>query len=431
MKMTFTAAGDMLVQRRIPEGYEGFEQVRAQIERGDARYINLETTLHDGEFPGNQFCGGSYLRAPAAVLDDLKMFGFNMTSFVNNHSFDYGMGGFLATKRAIDAAGLVSAGAGNNLHEAAAPAYLDTKNGRVALISTVSTMESPSAMAGKQSRRIAGRPGVNGLRISEHLQVTEQQLRVIREIAEQSHINAQKDIERAEGYHPPLPDGVAVLKDLEFCVGDTPKYITHPHPADMARVEQAIYEAQMQSDYILVTIHSHELSGDKKENPSDFLIEFAHRCIDAGAHAVIGHGPHLLRPVEIYQGRPIFYSLGDFVIHNECIPYAPEEMYEKQGLSSDATMRELFCSRSANYTRGLMRDHRMLEAVVPYFEMEDGKLTHLELMPIELQFEKKVWQSGNPRFSAAHGIIERLAAMSAPFGCEIEIDPRGFGIVKL
>lgn len=431
MKMTFTAAGDMLVQRRIPEGYEGFDAVRAQIERGDARYINLETTLHDGEYPGNQFCGGSYLRAPVAVLDDLKMFGFNMTSFVNNHSFDYGMGGFLATKRAIDAAGLVSAGAGNNLHEAAAPAYLDTKNGRVALISTVSTMESPSAMAGKQSRRIIGRPGVNGLRISEHLQVTAEQLRVIREIAEQSHINAQKDIERAEGYHPPLPDGVAVLKDLEFFVGEQAKYVTHPHPTDMARIEQAIYEAQMQSDYIIVTIHSHELSGDKKENPSDFLVEFAHRCIDAGAHAVLGHGPHLLRPVEIYNGRPIFYSLGDFVIHNECIPYAPEEMYEKQGLNSDATMRELFCNRSAGYTRGLMRDHRMLESVVPYFEMEDGKLTYLELMPIELQFDKKVWQSGNPRFSASHGIIERLRDMSAPFGCEIEIDSRGFGIVKL
>jgi poly-gamma-glutamate synthesis protein (capsule biosynthesis protein) len=167
------------------------------------------------------------------------------------------------------------------------------------------------------------------------------------------------------------------------------------------------------------------------ENPADFLQEFAHRCIDAGAHAVIGHGPHLLRPLEIYRNRPIFYSLGDFVIHNECIPFAPEEMYAKQGLTSDATMRELFCNRSANYTRGLMRDRRMLESVIPYFEMEDGVLTYLELMPIELQFDKKVWQSGNPRFSADHGIIQRLADMSAPFGVKISIDSRGFGIVEL
>jgi len=94
-------------------------------------------------------------------------------------------------------------------------------------------------------------------------------------------------------------------------------------------------------------------------------------------------------------------------------------------------MREFFCRRSANYTRGLMRDRRMLESVIPYFEMEDGKLTYLELMPIELNFDKKVWQSGNPRFSSKHGIIERLADISAPYGTEITINERGYGIVKL
>lgn len=431
MKMKFTAAGDMLVQRRIPEGSEGFGEVQKQICRGDARYVNLETTLHNGQFWGNQFCGGSYLRMDPKVLEDIRAYGFNMLSFANNHSFDYGIDGLLATQEAVDEAGFVNAGTGRNLDEAASPRYLDTPAGRIAIIATVATMNNEAAMAGQQSRRIMGRPGVNGLRIEEHLQVTEEQLQVIREIADLSHINAQKDIERAEGYHPPLAEGVAVLKNLTFKAGEDTRYVTHPHREDMARIEKAIYEAQMQSDAILVSIHSHEISGDKKENPSQFLQEFAHKCIDAGAHAVIGHGPHLLRPVEIYKGRPIFYSLGDFVMHNECIPFAPEEMFHKQGLTSDHTMRELFCDRSANYTRGLMRDRRMLESVIPYFEMEDGKLTHLELMPIELNFDKKVWQSGNPRFSKDHGIIERLAEMSRCWNCEIAIDERGFGIVKL
>ena len=430
MKTTFSVVGDMLVQRRIPAGYEGYKKVQEQISKGEVRFVNLETTIHNGEYFGNQFCGGSYLRAVPETLDDVKAFGFNLLSFANNHSMDFGHGGLMATKKYVDAAGIVNTGAGANLDEAAAPAYLDTTAGRVALISTC-TMDNDAALAGKQSRRFPGRPGVNGMRLQELLQVTEDQLQVIRQIAEFSHINAQKDIERAEGYFPPLPEGVAVLKDLQFKLGDETKYITHPHPEDMARVEKAIYEAQMQSDYILVSIHSHELAGDKKENPSDFLREFAHRCMDSGAHAVLGHGPHLLRPLEIYKGCPIFYSLGDFVIHNECIPFAPEEMYAKQHLNSDATMRELFCDRSAGYTRGLMRDHRMLEAVIPYFEMEDGKLTYLELMPIELNFDRPVWQSGNPRFSKEHGIIERYAEMSAPYGCKITVDERGYGIVEL
>ena len=107
------------------------------------------------------------------------------------------------------------------------------------------------------------------------------------------------------------------------------------------------------------------------------------------------------------------------------------EFYAKQGMTSDATMRELFYDRSAGYTRGLMRDRRMLESVIPYFEMEGGKLTKLELMPIELHFDDPVWRSGNPRFSNQHGIVERLAEMSAPCGTKIVVDDRGYGIVEV
>lgn len=48
MKLKITAVGDMLVQRRIPHDGEGFAQVKAYIERGDARFVNLETTIHHG-----------------------------------------------------------------------------------------------------------------------------------------------------------------------------------------------------------------------------------------------------------------------------------------------------------------------------------------------------------------------------------------------
>lgn len=436
MKMTFTVAGDMLVQRRIPKESTGFSEVSKHLNKSEVRFVNLETTLHRGEYYANQFSGGSYLRADPETLADVKEYGFNMLNFANNHSMDFDRGGLMATKKYEDEAGIVNAGVGANLDEAAAPAFLDTSNGRAALIGVVSTMGTPleisqSAMAGKQSRRCPGRPGVNGLRIDDCLEVTQDQLETIKQISALSKINAQKDIERAEGYFPPLPDGTAVLKDLQFRVGDKTRYVTHPNAEDMSRIEKSIYEAQMQADYILVSIHSHEISGDSKENPADFLQEFAHKCIDAGAHAVIGHGPHLLRPIEIYKKRPIFYSLGDFVIHNECIPFAPEEMFASKGLTSDSTMREFFCKRSNNYTRGLMRDHRMLESVIPYFEMKDGALTKLELMPIELQFDEPVWRSGNPRFSNQHGIIERLAEISGPYGTKISVDSRGYGIVDL
>ena len=71
-KMSFTAAGDMLVQRRLPEEYPGFAEIAAEIQKGDMRFFNLETTVHNYESYGSQYNGGSYLCAPPEILDDVK-----------------------------------------------------------------------------------------------------------------------------------------------------------------------------------------------------------------------------------------------------------------------------------------------------------------------------------------------------------------------
>ena len=58
--MKFTAVGAVLVQRRLPETYEGFEAVQAWLAEAQARYFNLETTLHrEGECFGFALSGGS------------------------------------------------------------------------------------------------------------------------------------------------------------------------------------------------------------------------------------------------------------------------------------------------------------------------------------------------------------------------------------
>jgi hypothetical protein len=45
------------------------------------------------------------------------------------------------------------------------------------------------------------------------------------------------------------------------------------------------------------------------------VVEFAHAMIDAGADLVLGHGPHVVRPLELYQDRLIAYSLGNFATY--------------------------------------------------------------------------------------------------------------------
>ena len=155
--MKFTAAGDMIIQKPIYPGYEGFGALADFIKQGDARFFNLETTLnHEGETCASQFSGGTYIRTDPEILDHIKPFGFNMTSANNNHALDFSYGGLLATIDALDASNLVHAGLGRNLDQAAAPKYLETPNGRVALIA-VNTSFDPSAMAGAQSPRVPGR----------------------------------------------------------------------------------------------------------------------------------------------------------------------------------------------------------------------------------------------------------------------------------
>lgn len=432
-KMKFTAVGDMLIQRVISIGYEGFQEVSDYIRKGDARFFNFESIIYKDGIWGNQFNGGSFHNSDPRTLNIAEQYGFNMMTFANNHTFDWGYGGLISTLDSLKQTNFVHAGVGMNLDEAAAPAYLDTPTGRVALIAMTSSFVNQAAMAGRQSRRIPGRPGVNALRTKPYIEVTEEQLKVLGEIAETSGVNAGRAISRAEGYVALKEDDstVELGNMVEFHLGNQTKYHAVLNEKDMARLERSILEAKAQADYILVSIHGHEVSGTSKETPAEFLVEFAHRCIDMGAHAVLGHGPHLLRPLEIYKNRPIFYSLGDFMLHNESVTFAPEDMYEKYGMTSDDPLCDIYRKRSRNYTVGLLTDRRMMEAVIPYFEMEDGELTHLELLPIELGFGEPRYRLGNPRVSTDRGIIERYAEMSAQYGTKISIDERGIGIVEL
>ena len=418
--MKFTAAGDIIIQIRRQNDFFGFEELAPFIKQGDARFFNLETTInYEGECNSSQLSGGTYIRTNPEVLEDIKNFGFNMTSFNNNHAMDFSVGGFLKTLEYVNKSGFVHSGAGYNLAEASAPKYLETNAGRVALIA-VNTNFSPDMLAGEQTPRVPGRPGINGLRLDSYVELPKEDLEVIKRIAKETNINASKEITRAEGYYPELVDNEAEFGEMKFVEGEKSRFVRHVNKKDMARVEKAIYEAQLQADYIIVSVHSHQLTGDKKENPSDFLEEFAHACIDMGAHAIVGHGPHLLRPIEVYKGCPIFYSLGDFVLQLYNIELAPEEFFEKYGLSAaTSTVHELLKKRSKDFTVGLMTDKRMFQAVIPLWETKNNKLVSLKLMPVEAAMEGNKSEIGLPRRSDGYEICEYLNKMCEPYGTRV------------
>ena len=178
----------------------------------------------------------------------------------------------------------------------------------------------------------------------------------------------------------------------------------------------------MRADYIIVSVHSHQLVGTDKTAVPDFLRDFCHHAIDIGADAVVGHGPHLLRPVEVYQDKPIFYSLGDFVIQLYDVKIAPEDFYKKYGMNSDSSAIALLEKRSSGFTRGLMEDARMRETVIPCWECDkDKKLTSLVMLPVTAAKGTGYHLEGLPQPSLDTSFVEKFAEMSKPYGVEMEL----------
>ena len=424
--MKFTAAGDMIIGRRIHADFAGYKELAPIIQQGDARFFNLETTLNkEGECFASETSGGTYLRTNPEVLDDIKKFGFNMTSFNNNHVADYGFEGMLRTLDALEASGLVHAGVGRNLAEASAPRYLDTAAGRVAMISVNSTLMGEMC-AGEQTARIKGRPGVNPLHVVEHMELDPNDFATIKQIIDKTGINIQYNIEKNEGYHGGTANKNEIFGNLPLIPGTETKFVQKANEADLDRVKKAIYEAKLQADYIFVSLHAHEMGGTEKEEPAEFLKDFAHFCIDNGANAVVGHGPHLLRPIEIYKNSPIFYSLGDFVLELYNVEFAPQEMYDQYGMSDDETVHELLKKRSNDFSIGLMTDHRMFETIIPFWETnDDGILTSLTLYPVVAPMTGKKSEIGLPRLAKDTTFLDGFIRRCEAYGTRIQKNSDG------
>ncbi len=72
-----------------------------------------------------------------------------------------------------------------------------------------------------------------------------------------------------------------------------------------------------QVDVVLISLH---WGTQYVPSPSPWQVQLAHQIIDAGADAIIGHHPHVLQSVEVYRGRAIVYSLGNFVFGHQPHP---------------------------------------------------------------------------------------------------------------
>ena len=217
-----------------------------------------------------------------------------------------------------------------------------------------------------------------------------------------------------------------------FAIGEAPTIRREPNEDDVAEIMAVINNASRLADFTIVTIHSHQ-NGGRREIPDDFLPVFARAAIEAGADVFFGHGPHVLQGIEIFQGKPIFYSLGNFIFQNETLLRLPSGNYERYDLDERSHVADFNDARYENDSTGFPALQENWEAVVAVPTFENRVMTELALYPIDLGFGKPRTVRGRPILAGeelAEKIIGDLVRLSEPYGTEI-VMRRGVGYVKL
>lgn len=258
-------AGDWYASGRMPVEAVEDESTAAVVRllRGaDVAFANLETPLTTRGVAQEKL---SALRADPALADDLVAAGVDIVTLANNHMLDYGPEGLLDTLDALDARGVAHVGAGRSLEHARAPHVLRGPGGSIGFLGFASTL--PQTFAAGPAR-----PGVAPIRATTAFVV--------------------------EGY--------TLLEQP----GTAPPVVTYPLEMDLEATAHAVRTLRGDVDYLVVSGHWGVVGQDAV---MDYQRVVAHALIDAGADLIVGHHPHRLHGVEIYAGKPIFYSIGNFV----------------------------------------------------------------------------------------------------------------------
>lgn len=420
--IAFAATGDSFITRRLPSRSPEAAALAALMANADVRYTNLEVVVRRNEgFPSAQ-SGGTWATVEPSALDDLRSYGFNLMSWANNHTLDYSYGGLAATERYLDEGAWVHCGAGRDLPAASAPCYLETGGGRVACIAATSSFHE-SWRAGNPRPGVSGRPGINPMRYHTLHRVSPEQAAQLRTVVESTTVNAIHKLRVKEGFAKPDPEGTLRIGNtlFETAADGQCGEITRPHAEDLQRMLGQIADARAQADSVIVALHCHEMKDGHKDQPPDFLVDYARACIDGGADAVIGHGPHILRAVEIYRQRPIFYSLGNFIFQNETVPYLPADFYEQYGIDLQLPVGAALDVRSKNRSIGLSVNPKVWHSVVARWSMRGGVLQKLEFHPVSLGYKQPREDQGWPCLSDDPAPLQELVELSAAFNTPLQI----------
>ncbi len=415
--------GDSFINRKLSVYREPrFLAMRDLICEADVSVSNGETMFHRYEGAPVWDAGlyGTYAASEPEIIDELKWLGIRMLACANNHAGDFGETGIVKNIEYLEEHGLPHAGTGRTLTEAAAPEYIDTPKGRVALLSVTCTIPALGQRPGDPAGLIKGRAGANGLRSDVTYTLPADEFEHLKSLAQRLGMPAR-------GW----TDEQVMFAGQRFLRGEGYSRVGKVNKLDNELNLKWIRDARRMADWVIVSVHCHERGGGPGELP-EFARDFAHAAIDAGADVVHGHGPHQDRAIEIYNGKPIFHSLGNFVMHNDTVKWEPPDAFQRLGLSPEATPADMYDHRTGNDTRGSVVDPIQWQSTLARVVYKDNALSEIRLYPLDLNMTARRSQRGRPLLAqgeVAQTILCRLQEYSVPFGTKIEIED-GVGVIR-
>jgi poly-gamma-glutamate capsule biosynthesis protein CapA/YwtB (metallophosphatase superfamily) len=423
---TFAAGGDLISPKPFDLAKDPAIARIAELFRGaDLGFANQEGAIFDvsAGFKGSHAAenGGGTPVSPPQLARDLRSMGISIVSKANNHATDWGSEGLMATLAALAAAGLVQAGSGPGLSEARAPGYVETRRGTAALVSTASTFP-PMSVAGppvtNSGLTLAARPGISALHV-----------RLIRRVSV-ADFAALRRIAGGTAFPVAGRDDQMRIGDVLFQKSDSPGLTWEMLPADETAILDSVREARAKARFVLFAIHAHQTAGDEDDGPAPYqpeVLHFAneaaapndprpadfepalfHAVIDAGADAVVRTGPHLLSGIEIYKGKPIFYSLASLFF-----PFGGRRSFTTAAGEKLNFIDENF------------------ETVIPVATYKNGQVSEMRLYPVAIDSRPGA-TTGSPLLAPsdqALRILQRVRALSKPFGTDVRIE-NAIGIIR-
>jgi poly-gamma-glutamate capsule biosynthesis protein CapA/YwtB (metallophosphatase superfamily) len=313
------AAGDWFALGRLPEAVRAQPETAAVFEAlraADIAFVNQEAPLTRRGLRAEK---QNTLRADPAQVEDLLLAGVDVACLANNHMLDYGVDGLADTLALLAGRGIRQVGAGLTLGAARAAAVLEGPGGRIGFLAFASTL--PQGFAASVER-----PGIAPI-----------------------HVSAAFVVENPLAMEQP---------------GTPPPILTLPLPLDLDATCAAVRSLKAEAEYVVVSAHWGVAGQDAI---LDYQREVGRALIDAGCDLILGHHPHRLHGIEFYRGKPILYSLGNFVF--EPLPPA--------GNSPHLSFRGRM---TAANVYGAMRR----EGVLAESSIRGGTLGRLALLPVLL-----------------------------------------------